>query len=89
MLPARKQQRARTYSRGIRLIVVVAIVVVTVVVVVVVVVVVELVVIVVVVVAVLVMAIIQAIRLFNVVPRALSIGAASFGIVVLANDRCQ
>ena len=77
MLPARKQQRARTYSRGIRLIVVVAIVVVTVVVVVVV------------VVAVLVMAIIQAIRLFNVVPRALSIGAASFGIVVLANDRCQ
>ena len=86
MLPARKQQRARTYSRGIRLIVVVAIVVVTVVVVVVVVVV-ELVVIVVV--AVLVMAIIQAIRLFNVVPRALSIGAASFGIVVLANDRCQ
>ena len=86
MLPARKQQRARTYSRGIRLIVVVAIVVVTVVVVVVVV---ELVVIVVVVVAVLVMAIIQAIRLFNVVPRALSIGAASFGIVVLANDRCQ
>ena len=78
MLPARKQQRARTYSRGIRLIVVVAIVVVTVVVVVVV-----------VVVAVLVMAIIQAIRLFNVVPRALSIGAASFGIVVLANDRCQ
>ena len=79
MLPARKQQRARTYSRGIRLIVVVAIVVVTVVVVVVV----------VVVVAVLVMAIIQAIRLFNVVPRALSIGAASFGIVVLANDRCQ
>ena len=71
------------------LLVIVVVVVVVEVVVVVVGVVVMAVVTVVIVVAVFVMAIIQVIRLFNVVPRALSIGAASFGIAVLVNDRCQ